>query len=117
MECASCGAPLKGAECLYCGKVDKELFQEGANQPPQLNQQHATGTSTMPVEDQAQKPNKEQAIIKFVLCFFLGYFGVHYFYEKRIGLGLLYLFTGGLFGFGWFIDCIRLLISMIKALS
>ena len=42
-----------------------------------------------------------------ILCVFLGFFGVHYFYVNKIGLGLLYLFTWGLFGFGWLIDIIR----------
>lgn len=45
----------------------------------------------------------------FFLCLFLGFFGAHKFYEGKKGLGLLFLFTGGLFGFGWFIDCIRYL--------
>ena len=47
--------------------------------------------------------------VAFVLCFFLGYLGVHKFYEGKIGMGRLYLFTGGLFGFGWFIDTIIIL--------
>ena len=47
--------------------------------------------------------------VAFLLCLFLGYLGAHKFYERRIGLGILYLFTCGLFGIGWFIDCIALL--------
>lgn len=51
----------------------------------------------------------EKAIIDFVLCLFLGYLGIHKFYEGKIGLGVLYLFTFGLFGIGWLIDiCISL---------
>ncbi|HPS41044.1 MAG TPA: DUF4236 domain-containing protein [Anaerolineaceae bacterium] len=37
-------------------------------------------------------------------CIFLGYFGGHYFYVDRIGKGLLYFFTVGLFGIGWLVD-------------
>lgn len=37
-------------------------------------------------------------------CIFLGYFGGHYFYVGRIGKGLLYFFTVGLFGIGWLVD-------------
>ena len=47
--------------------------------------------------------------IALLLCFFVGILGVHKFYERRILLGLLYLFTGGLFGFGVFVDLIILL--------
>jgi restriction system protein len=47
--------------------------------------------------------------VSFFLCLFLGYFGAHKFYEGKIGMGLLYLFTFGLFSIGWFIDCIVLL--------
>ena len=47
--------------------------------------------------------------LSFLLCFFAGFFGAHKFYEGRIGMGLLYLFTGGLFGIGWLVDCVVLL--------
>ena len=47
--------------------------------------------------------------VAFLLCLFLGYFGAHKFYEGRIGMGILYLFTFGLFGIRWLIDLIILL--------
>lgn len=47
--------------------------------------------------------------VAFFLCLFLGVFGAHKFYEGKVGTGILYLFTGGLFCIGWFIDCINLL--------
>lgn len=47
--------------------------------------------------------------VAFLLCLFLGGLGVHKFYEEKIGMGILYLFTGGLLGIGWLIDCIVLL--------
>ena len=42
--------------------------------------------------------------ISFFLCLFLGVFGAHKFYEGRILLGILYIFTGGLFVIGIIID-------------
>lgn len=52
--------------------------------------------------------------VKFLVCLFLGIFGVHKFMEKKIGMGILYLCTAGLFGFGWMYDCIKYLILAIK---
>lgn len=44
-----------------------------------------------------------------LLCIFLGYFGAHKFYEKKTGIGILYLFTFGIFGIGWIVDIILLI--------
>ncbi len=40
----------------------------------------------------------------FILVFLLGVFGVHRFYVGKIGTGLLWLFTFGLFGIGAIVD-------------
>ena len=45
----------------------------------------------------------------FWLCLFLGIFGVHKFYEGKIGMGILYICTLGLFGIGWIVDLIIIL--------
>lgn len=46
--------------------------------------------------------------VAYLLWFFLGLFGVHKFYLGKIGVGILYLCTGGLFTIGWFIDLFTL---------
>lgn len=43
------------------------------------------------------------------LCLFFGIFGVHKFYERKIGMGILYLLTGGLCYIGVLVDLIVLL--------
>ena len=43
-----------------------------------------------------------------ILCIFLGIFGIHQFYVGRIGMGILYLCTGGLFCIGWIIDIVKI---------
>ncbi len=50
--------------------------------------------------------NRKNKWVALIICIFLGYLGGHYFYEGRAGKGFLYLFTLGLFGFGWIIDII-----------
>ena len=44
----------------------------------------------------------------YLLLIFLGIFGVHQFYLGKIGKGILYLFTGGIFLIGVFIDLFTL---------
>ncbi|MBU5456819.1 TM2 domain-containing protein [Oscillibacter sp. MSJ-31] len=43
-----------------------------------------------------------------LLCIFVGGAGIHRFYAGKIGTGILYLFTGGLFGIGWLIDLVKI---------
>lgn len=47
--------------------------------------------------------------VAFFLCLFLGVFGAHKFYEGKTKMGVLYLFTLGLFGIGWLVDLIMIL--------
>lgn len=42
-----------------------------------------------------------------LITFFLGGFGVHRFMAGKIGTGVLWLVTGGCFGFGWIIDFVN----------
>ena len=53
-------------------------------------------------------------MVALLLCIFLGFFGAHKFYLGKIGMGILYLFTYGLFGFGWIIDIIMILVGTAK---
>jgi len=48
-------------------------------------------------------------MVALLLCLFLGGFGAHNFYAGKTGLGILYLFTGGLCGIGWLIDLIKII--------
>lgn len=51
---------------------------------------------------------KKQKVILCFLCWTLGWVGAHKFYQQKYGSGLLYLFTGGLLGIGWIVDCITI---------
>lgn len=52
--------------------------------------------------------------VAFVLCLFLGLLGIHRFYVGKIGTGLLWFFTGGLFFIGWFVDLLSILTGSFK---
>lgn len=58
--------------------------------------------------------DKALAWLDFFICLFLGFFGIHKFREKKVGMGFLYLFTLGIFGIGWFVDSVKYLIAAIK---
>jgi len=56
---------------------------------------------TNSIERRLKEKNKW---VTLLLCIFFGWFGIHRFYEGKIITGILWFFTFGLFGIGWFID-------------
>ena len=56
----------------------------------------------------ADVPEKDW-LTTLLLEIFLGYLGVHRFYVGKIGTGILFILTGGLFGIGWLVDLIKIL--------
>ncbi|PQO28131.1 NINE protein [Blastopirellula marina] len=46
--------------------------------------------------------------VAWLLCFFLGVFGIHRFYMGKWISGIIWLCTGGLFALGWFYDVLTL---------
>lgn len=53
--------------------------------------------------------NAKNKWVALLIWWFLGWAGGHKFYEGKVGMGVLYLFTGGLFGIGLFVDFFSLL--------
>lgn len=51
---------------------------------------------------------------EFFVAFFLGGFGVQKFREKKYGLGVLYILTGGCWLIGWLVDCIRYFVAAVR---
>lgn len=99
--CSHCGKEIN-AEAVVCPNCG---CQVGQMQQPNIVINN-TNTNTNVVGGYGRAKNKWAA---FLLCFFLGFIGAHKFYEGKVGMGILYLFTGGIFGIGWLIDTIILL--------
>ena len=74
--------------------------QQVQPQPQQLQTVYPPMVQTV----QSSRANDDELYIAYLIWFFLGIIGGHRFYFGHIGLGLLYFFTAGLFGIGWFVD-------------
>lgn len=112
--CKHCGGriPKDAIICHLCGRQVEELHNT-AQATPQVvihNENNNTNTNTNINANAARMYRKEcNKWVALLLCWFLGYLGAHKFYEGKTGMGILYLFTMGLFGIGWLIDCISIL--------
>jgi TM2 domain-containing membrane protein YozV len=53
-------------------------------------------------------------ITALLLCIFLGGLGVHRFYVGKIGTGIVWLLTGGVFGIGWIVDIVMIAVGKFK---
>lgn len=104
--CKFCGEkiPVDAVVCTHCGRQVEELNQAQPNIV--INNNNTNTNQNNIVAAGANAKNKWVAVL---LCFFLGGIGAHKFYEGKIGMGVLYIFTGGLLGFGVLVDFIRLL--------
>ena len=102
--CKFCGQqiPMEAVLCVKCGRQVEQL--QGAQN---VNPQVVINNAPQPVVYRTGTPKDKW--VAFVLAFVLGFLGAHRFYEGKIGTGLLWLFTGGLFGIGWLVDWITIL--------
>lgn len=133
--CTNCGAPLNGAKfcpncgqsaeikpetkfCKFCGEVipgDAVVCTHCGRQVENFE----SATPNVVINNMNTNTNGYADVytkrcdkwIAFLLCLFLGGFGAHKFYEGRIGMGILYLLTGGLFCIGWIVDIIAILLK------
>lgn len=102
--CRSCGQGITTSDrfCPRCGAVQ---FGE---QPQQviINNYNTNNVNSGNTIVGGLPRNKWLAV---ALCLFLGWLGVHRFYEHKTATGILWLCTGGLLGIGWLIDFFILL--------
>lgn len=110
--CKYCGEKIaeEAVLCTHCGRQVEQLKSE---QPQVVVNNTNTNTNTNVNKNintgytgHGGAKNKWVALL---LCIFLGFLGAHKFYEGKILLGIVYLFTCGFFGMGLFVDFFSLL--------
>ena len=111
--CNHCGAQID-EDCIICPKCGKQVGEIKNQSQPQniiINNSASSSSSASATAVNNGIPYRKACNkwVSFLLCLFIGYLGAHKFYEGRTGMGVLYLFTMGLFGIGWFIDTFILL--------
>ena len=122
--CSNCGTHFFTAFCPQCGaraggNVDYNNRGNSTMTAPQPAPvqvyvverpvERYVGAGQRTVANYTPPANSKNKWVAFFLCFFFGAFGAHKFYEGKTGMGVLYFFTMGLFGFGWLIDTIKYL--------
>jgi len=130
MNCPKCGSEANESNlCPNCGTPVQEQLPN-QEQPSQIPYEQQTQQPQNPYQPQMQQPtiiinntntntntnggfgavtSHKSKILTLVLCFFLGIFGIHRFYVGKVGTGILYLLTFGIYGIGWIIDFIKIL--------
>ena len=92
MYCSNCGAEANdnAVVCIKCGCA--------------LQKPNPNNTSD---------PNKSSKdwLVCLLLCFFLGYLGIHRFYVGKTGTGVAQLLTGGLCGIWTLVDFVMILLG------
>ena len=99
-QCPSCGElmPEDMFYCLGCGYHFKDIATKGSGE----------GLNEVVHRVKTMNGTWKNKWVSLLLCIFLGWLGAHKFYEGKLSIGLIYLFTLGLWGIGWIVDIIRL---------
>ncbi len=128
-KCKDCGSKSykkiddNTYQCEYCGQFEKVFFEKQKEEPkPEPKQELATKVVSQTnenIKEPKEKKKKDSSaltnsIINLIVCFFAGEFGVHKFLQGKVGMGILYLFTFGLFGIGWLVDVIKGVIDVLR---
>ncbi|MYN17014.1 NINE protein [Rugamonas sp. FT107W] len=87
---------------VFCRGCGKEIHETAPTCPHCGAPQHASAAGPRSDKDY---------VVTVLLCFFLGFLGVHRFYVGKIGTGLLMLFTFGGFGIWALIDFIMVVLG------
>lgn len=100
--CSNCGKEVNenAVICVNCGcSLENKLGNQSVN---------------VTINNNTVGISPKSRLVAFLLCTFLGGLGIHRFYVGKVGTGILWLLTLGLFGIGTFIDWIVILCGTFK---
>ena len=103
--CEFCGNKV-AIDAVICPKCCKQL-EELKTVENKSNPQVVINNSNV-INDSIGRKRCDKGTA-LLLCIFLGVLGGHKFYEGKVGTGVLYIFTCGLFGIGVIVDLISIL--------
>ncbi len=109
--CKHCGQ-LIDVDCVVCPKCGKQVEElRRADAPIVINNTNTNNVSAYATARAAVggygRPKNKWVALALCLLTVCG----HKFYEGKFGMGIIYLFTAGLFGIGWIMDIIALLMK------
>ena len=106
--CKYCGEKIleEAVLCTHCGRQVEQLKNE---QPQVVVNNTNTNVNRNINTGYTGHGGAKNKWIALLLCIFLGFIGAHKFYEGKILLGIVYLFTCGFFGIGVCVDFFSLL--------
>lgn len=109
--CKHCGAkiPVDAVICTSCGRQVETIKNDTAQPNIVINNSNANANVNTNMVGGMIAGRPKNKWVALVLCVLLGLFGGHKFYEGKVGMGILYLFTMGLFGIGVIVDFIVIL--------
>lgn len=102
--CKYCGEKIP-EDAIICTKCGRQVEQMKTENPNIVINNTNTNVNRNISTGYIGKPKNKW--VSLLLCIFT--VCGHKFYEGKIGMGIVYLLTGGLFGIGWFIDIISLI--------
>ena len=97
MYCPNCGKEINKYDkyCPHCGYQIPEFSYPSYSS-----------------SDKDDNVSDKSWLATLLFCLFLGTFGIHRFYVGKVGTGILYLLTFGVFGIGYLIDVILIVLQL-----
>ena len=96
--CSHCGEKI-AKEAVICPKCGCQVAATQA--APNIIINNSNQNQVNAAVPAGKMKNKWVALL---LWWFLGFLGAHKFYEDKMFMGVLYIFTGAFLGLGWCID-------------